>query len=444
MYAIAIDTCNLRQDPRPESAIWTEFRAIVSSAQLSIVIPEVVVDEFSNHLQLEENKRIDQFNKQLEKLSVDMKRYRQLGLLNEVDDLLSQIETISVNRLSSVTAKENTMVLMQKLFGQSFSRLPYPTLEHSDVVQRCLAERRPFANRDRDRGYRDNLLWHSICDYLSATQMDVIFVSNNPNDFADETGNQLHSDLLQDIDSGGLVRDRLKYFKQLNDLFDSNLLSTRKHLSELATLLTIDKDGKLNVAFRNCRYLFIENVLKFLSEKALPSQHPSTAIQGYREPVLISVNDVIEQPNSEVILDCECSFITLRNVYYSLANSTTGPVEPHWAAWIIRSRLFYDRKLNRITAVSIINAVEDDLNNCFVRTQPTSSQIGSIDVLLLEPKSWTTTAKTRTFNNYNEFRQAMKQLGANEQSITSEDSKATNAIFLKNTSKALLKKWQLI
>lgn len=79
--------------------------------------------------------------------------------------------------------------------------LPYEGVPHKALVEWAIHARRPF--NDKEKGYRDALMWHSLLGYLTEANRvsPVAFINANSRDFHDPTGGspRLHPDLLADL-----------------------------------------------------------------------------------------------------------------------------------------------------------------------------------------------------------------------------------------------------
>ncbi len=72
----------------------------------------------------------------------------------------------------------------------------YPKTAHETVVRRALERRKPF-DADGRRGYRDALIWELLLQLAAAPGGELVFVSNNSNDFAEK--GVLHPQLVEDL-----------------------------------------------------------------------------------------------------------------------------------------------------------------------------------------------------------------------------------------------------
>jgi len=87
--------------------------------------------------------------------------------------------------------------------------VPFPKVGHAELVQRALAPIKPFV--ESGRGYRDALIWYTILELLQATTSDLVFVSQNSEDWCGKHKEEFvfHSDLLEELHAKGVSPGRL-------------------------------------------------------------------------------------------------------------------------------------------------------------------------------------------------------------------------------------------
>jgi hypothetical protein len=98
----------------------------------------------------------------------------------------------------------------------------YENIPQSIVTARAMAPRRPF--REKDRGYRDTLIWLSLLDHLIKKGVDrqVAFVTENVHDFMGSDNKAFHEELLHDLADSGL-ENVLVPFSSLSTFVKSNV-----------------------------------------------------------------------------------------------------------------------------------------------------------------------------------------------------------------------------
>lgn len=176
-FIVVLDTNALYGDFRLESRQALSLRDNLRELGGQLVIPEVVIDEAERKFDelLRENVR------ELKKL---IKRYRQLtGVDISIPD---------------IPKGEREWSLRQRLIEVVDRLIPYPILDHQQVVKRLLAGCRPFSGTE-DKGYRDFLIWLSVLQVAKESDSTVLFITSNSNDFCSKRDNQLHEDLILDL-----------------------------------------------------------------------------------------------------------------------------------------------------------------------------------------------------------------------------------------------------
>lgn len=188
---IVLDTSVLVNDFWLVGANFRTLRELLNVFDAHVLLPELVVAET--------------INKFAETLTGALNKARRL------DHLLNRKLIARVN-LEELLARYEDFVrglfypLSDDGGDASFSELPYPENPHSDIVERLLLGKRPFrGSSEKEKGYRDYLIWLSVVEVVRDNPgREIIFVSENVNDFGagDEKRKTLHPDLLADLPEG--------------------------------------------------------------------------------------------------------------------------------------------------------------------------------------------------------------------------------------------------
>lgn len=163
---VALDTNILVQDfwlDSPHSKVFLEELNVIPA---TLHIPEIVIDETVNKYREFLTEKIEE----QKKISIDIARLTR----REVEKKKVDIEQIT---------KEYKAYLEKKLQSANVQILPYPKIEHRDVVQRILERRRPF--KKGDSGYRDFLIWETIKRLELWGTEEIVFITNNTKDFGE-------------------------------------------------------------------------------------------------------------------------------------------------------------------------------------------------------------------------------------------------------------------
>lgn len=205
---VALDTNILVQDfwfDSPHSRVFLEELNIIPA---SLHIPEIVIDETVNKYKEFLTEKIDE----QKKLNSDITRL-----------LKKEIENIPINIDQATEGYEK--FLTDKLKEVDAKILPYPKVEHKEVVKRILERHRPF--KKGDAGYRDFLIWQTIKKLETWGTEEIVFITNNTRDFGE--GGYL-SDEFTDKTTGN---KNFKISVAVSKFNDEYILPRLKKLDEL-------------------------------------------------------------------------------------------------------------------------------------------------------------------------------------------------------------------
>ncbi len=163
---VSLDTNILVQDfwlDSPHSRVLLDELNIIPA---TLHIPEVVIDETINKYREFLTEKIEE----QKKITADISR-----LLNK------ETNTKSIDIVQAT--KDYEKFLLKKLKSINAQILPYPKVEHKEVVKRVLERRRPF--KKGDSGYRDYLIWETIKNLELWGTEQIVFITNNIKDFGD-------------------------------------------------------------------------------------------------------------------------------------------------------------------------------------------------------------------------------------------------------------------
>lgn len=210
---VTLDTNILVQDfwfDSPHSRVFLEELNIIPA---TLHIPEIVIDETINKYREFLTEKVDE----QKKLNSDFSRL----LKKEIE-----IKPINIEQAT----KDYERFLKDKLKEVKANILPYPKVEHKDVVKRILERRRPF--KKGDAGYRDFLIWQTIRKLETWGTEEIVFITNNTKDFG-ESG--FLSDEFTDKTTGN---KNFKISVAVSKFNDEYILPRLKKLEELKLQLT--------------------------------------------------------------------------------------------------------------------------------------------------------------------------------------------------------------
>jgi len=147
------------------------------------------------------------------------------AIMNEVSGTRASVQLPTVDR-SSLHRSPTAMLVPRAV------EIPAcPVVAATDLLERDPDQRKPF---DKDgKGFRDALIWEdvrAICAGLADPAVPVLFVTNNSNDFCDDSG-ALHPDLRDELPAG----QRFEIVKRLN------LVLEHEEIEPLAALLRVQE-----------------------------------------------------------------------------------------------------------------------------------------------------------------------------------------------------------
>ena len=139
---------------------------------------------------------------------------------NRVNRIAGVIGSTLPNLESEETAESRYRDALSKRLKELGARvLKLPKIGVDEVLERDLAERRPFD--EKGRGFRDALIWESILSDMGDHEEPVALISNDGGFTAPGGGEggktELHDDLADDLESAGYNRERVKVFKSVQD-----------------------------------------------------------------------------------------------------------------------------------------------------------------------------------------------------------------------------------
>jgi predicted nucleic acid-binding protein len=163
---VTLDTNILVQDfwfDSPHSKVFLDELNIIPA---TLHIPEIVIDETVNKYREFLTEKVTE----LKKANSDVSRMLKKEIANtpiNIDQAIKDYEKFLTDRLKELKAQI----------------LPYPKVEHKEVVKQILERRRPF--KKGDAGYRDFLIWQTIKKLEAWGTEEIVFLTKNTKDFGE-------------------------------------------------------------------------------------------------------------------------------------------------------------------------------------------------------------------------------------------------------------------
>jgi rRNA-processing protein FCF1 len=179
----------------------------IRQGKLKLYIPEVVQEEVVNQFRLG-------VEKAQHHIQSGLKTIRELTLQEVAEPLARDYHQTAVSSYRDRLAKLFT--------DYGIEVIPIPQTDHRRLVQKAMLKKKPF--NTNEKGYRDNLIWENIKSLISAEDEEIAstpelaFITDNHTDFL--TDNELHQDLIDELEAQGLRTDTIKVYRNLKDFTD--------------------------------------------------------------------------------------------------------------------------------------------------------------------------------------------------------------------------------
>ena len=188
-----LDTTEITSDPTCSGAAWRILAHRPESWKVRVVTTEVVVEEAVANYRRQTQASLGMVDKFEDKFG------RPLGLSSITHGARKHVAEAQ----SSYDQKLRTL-----LTDAGVTVIPPAKLSHMDLVRRATLRRKP-CNQHGD-GYRDTLNWLTLIQKAKRyPKSDIIWVTRNSSDFLAESGDGLHTDLLEDLEEAGISNVRL-------------------------------------------------------------------------------------------------------------------------------------------------------------------------------------------------------------------------------------------
>ena len=208
MLVIVPDSNSLYTDPFLERPRIRTILAAEPKANVRLAVPAVVLDELQNQVQ-------DRLNSVVS--DVD-KAHRKLAELNGLYGYDSYGIDLSVTSEQRDTVIDRFDQRREELNAEQ-RILSYPSISSEELSRRSIQSRSPFDSKDR--GLRDTIIWLSIVEFLlqqaAETRPQILLVSEDAA-FWNDSRQELHNDLKEDLRLKGLPEDSVIIRKNLNEV----------------------------------------------------------------------------------------------------------------------------------------------------------------------------------------------------------------------------------
>ena len=215
---VTFDANILYPDPLLKNAHAIVVRDSAERLGYQVTLTQVVFTEAVNH-------RTEAVTKAVSRLKSAVGHTQQLGMATTPTiPVVSEIT-------NAIKAYESDLA---EIFPEQ-NRLGYPSTSHAEMVRRATEKRRPML--DQDKGYRDTLIWLSILERLADDPQKVVLISNDNGFRKSDQSNELHPDLVSDLEQRGLNPDAVILYRSLEAFTSSYIKPQLESLEEIKVLI---------------------------------------------------------------------------------------------------------------------------------------------------------------------------------------------------------------
>lgn len=317
---IVLDTTETFGNPRLEGPDYVMLRSYVSRHPVSLVVPEIVIDETVNHFR-------EQLSASVAEVGSSMRTLKRLA-----PHLFEDTE-VKCNLDEEVGKYRKSLVTQLKAFP---SRCPgYDGIPMTLVVSRALAKRKPFDTRG-GAGFRDALIWESLLAHMKGENAsDVVIITRNKRDFGEHGG--LCSDLADDLELLGLPRTSVRICEGLQRFVVERVKPGLESLDEIERQINEGEYSDLDPsAFFEEWGDSIRDELEKSVERLALDRLTSQCAWNYHRPSLGQLSDTPEQYEIVDVWRVNDSDLAIGIDFdvpgsiHCLQEAITGPYEQPW------------------------------------------------------------------------------------------------------------------
>lgn len=300
-----------------EGANFRVFRNFCNNTGATLLLPEVVKQEVQNKYDGE----LAQARIELDKLAA---KFSKLGV--ECPSNLVVSDDYDFDQL--VREQYRNVILV-----------PYSGVAHEQLVEKALAPKLPF--REKEKGYRDALMWLSILDYVkeSGFKESIHFVNANSKDFYSNKsgGLTLHEDLKDDLRARNMETNIIPY-TSLNEFVEGHVLQELHGVDWMDFYSEFNGELDSDVCVEAIAWLD-ECSLSVLREKLVEANYPGLIMDGVFAASFETWDGV---EDSDILamrkIDEDRYFIDyafdIRGLEVKLLSSPTSPASGYFGAYI--------------------------------------------------------------------------------------------------------------
>jgi len=276
---VLLDTNIIVASPRLNSSAWRALLSAGRSQHVALFVPEVCIIEAVGWFRREALLRLDRY----------AKAAGQLGHLG-VDPSHGQGWLTSAESETATISGDYDTYLRGRL-EEAATILAVPHVPHEALVQRAVDRVRPFT--ERGTGYRDALIWESVCEL--AREGPITLLTANVKDFA--SGRALADDLTRDLGGRGVSAERVELATELVALVQRLLPAGHDVRSEIELVFSTPAGRQSLVDDMNEAFGQMGSLSYPARENDLPSLFENPAAEGVWDATDVAVHEA--QPTGD-------------------------------------------------------------------------------------------------------------------------------------------------
>ena len=297
---IIIDTNIIHHDYHLQGRHILTLTEVATRLGYEVLIPEVVIDEIENQFCAEMVGAVDDYQKTLSKV---------------VDLSLAIIKNPVPLDFCETQCRDFRIEYEAGLAMMKIRTLPYPKVLHKDLVAKELHQRKPF--RDSKKGYRDALIWETVKEELIPNkdlfdECQILFLTENTRDFAN--GNNLHSDLVQELVDLGFQENVIELRTDCNKFFETEIFPQFQELDNIKQAFNTKGSYNRISIKEDIVPLFGPDFVDYMVtdvdalglNNRLPSYCETPYVEFVYDPV-ITVDSVVRLADDSVLIACDVS-----------------------------------------------------------------------------------------------------------------------------------------
>jgi len=213
--------------------LWTKFKEMRKKGEITVIVNDIIIKEWERNKQ----KTIEDLTNNIKneyKSAKNLSNY----LCGETKE--SYLQTISeykdeANRIEKAKARVEEV----EIFMKSCKIIETTETQKLFIAELAINNKPPFQNKKNN--FNDALILRNICEFVKfeyPALYDLIYVSNNPDDFIDKKTKEVHQDILKDLSPIRLknvtqLGEALKLAPELIEGFDQWLEAELEWQAEL-------------------------------------------------------------------------------------------------------------------------------------------------------------------------------------------------------------------